>query len=280
MSNNSFKLILIVNLFLLSFSGISQESKLISTEPFCIGEIRNFYSEILHENRALNIYLPPSYHISQELSYPVIYLLDGSADEDFIHIAGLVHFGAFPWVKMLPECIVVGIANTDRMRDYTFPTTIQADQIEYPSSGQSERFIECIENEIQPIIEENYRTKGIKTLIGQSIGGLLASEILIKKPYLFSHYIIVSPSLWWDNGSLLMHNPVSGRVAIDERIEVYICAGNEHETIVKDSKLLVDRISVTHAPFIQSTYYFFEDQDHGSILHLAVYMALESMFGY
>lgn len=280
MSHNSTKSILIVIFFLYSFSAIAQDKKQMATEAFCIGEIQDFQSEILDEKRRLNIYLPPSYYTSQELSFPVIYLLDGSSDEDFIHIVGLVQFGAFPWVKMLPECIVVGIANTDRMRDYTFPTSISADKLEYPSSGQSEKFIECIENEIQPLIEENYRTKGSKTLIGQSLGGLLASEILIKKPYLFSHYIIVSPSLWWDNQSLLMYNPMSGRVPIDERIEVYVCAGNEHETIVKDSKFLVDRISVTHSPFIQSTYYFFGDQDHGNILHLAVYMALESMFSY
>jgi len=32
-------------------------------------------------------------------------------------------------------------------------------------------------------------------IIGQSLGGLLASEILMKKPELFNKYVIISPSL-------------------------------------------------------------------------------------
>ncbi|HLO38248.1 MAG TPA: alpha/beta hydrolase-fold protein, partial [Lacibacter sp.] len=75
---------------------------------FPLGIIRQLHSVELNENRTLNIYLPEGYH--KDSSYQVIYLLDGSADEDFIHVAGLVQFYNFPWVNVLPKSIVVGIA--------------------------------------------------------------------------------------------------------------------------------------------------------------------------
>ena len=43
-------------------------------------------------------------------------------DEDFIHISGLVQFGSFSWIHMIPESIVVGIANADRKKRFTYPT--------------------------------------------------------------------------------------------------------------------------------------------------------------
>ena len=106
-----------------SFSTITIAQKTVEKEntapkPFVIGEIVNIHSKELGENRTLNIYLPNGYHPDSLKRYPVIYLLDGSADEDFIHIAGLVQFGSFPWLNILPESIVVGIANVDRKRDF------------------------------------------------------------------------------------------------------------------------------------------------------------------
>src|SRR5690606_37465006 len=177
-------------------------------KPFILGVIHEIQSKELNETRILNIYLPEEYNPKDTTKYPVIYLLDGSADEDFIHIVGLVQFNSFEWVNQVPKSIVVGIATVDRRRDFTFPTTVTEDKSANPTSGHSNRFISFIEKELQPYIQEKYKTSSSKTIIGQSLGGLLATEILFKKPELFNKYIIVSPSLLWDNWSLLLE-PVS-----------------------------------------------------------------------
>ena len=133
--------------------------------PFVIGEIRELFSNELLEKRILNIYLPEGYTVSDTIHYPVIYLLDGSADEDFIHIAGLVQFASFEWVNQVSKSIVVGIATVDRRRDYTLPTTIAEDKMRFPSSGHSPRFLSFIEKELQPFIEKTYKTNRCKTII-------------------------------------------------------------------------------------------------------------------
>src|SRR5579862_1953642 len=99
-----------------------------NNKPFVLGIIDEIESGQLAEKRILNIYLPEGYNKNDTVTYPVIYLLDGSADEDFIHIAGLVQFNSFPWVNRMPKSIVVGIANVDRRRDFTYPTTVAADK--------------------------------------------------------------------------------------------------------------------------------------------------------
>jgi predicted alpha/beta superfamily hydrolase len=119
-----------------------------TTKPFVLGLIEEIQSKELAEKRVLNIYLPEGYNQNDTTKYPVIYLLDGSADEDFIHIVGLVQFNSFEWINQVPKSIVVGIATVDRRRDFTFPTTIEEDKKTYPTTGHSDKFIAFIEKEL------------------------------------------------------------------------------------------------------------------------------------
>ncbi len=191
-------------IFSSTFSYCQKPGKEIGKEkPFVLGVIDEIQSTELAEKRILNIYLPGGYNKNDTVKYPVVYLLDGSGDEDFIHVVGLYQFYTFPWINRVPKSILVGIATVDRRRDFTYPTTIEEDKKRYPTTGQSEKFINFIQKELQPYIEKKYKTIPSRTIIGQSLGGLLATEILLKKPGLFNQYIIISPSIWWDNGSIL-----------------------------------------------------------------------------
>ena len=162
------------------------------SKPFVLGIIDEIQSTVLSEKRILNIYLPEGYSKNDTIKYPVVYLLDGSADEDFIHIAGLFQFNNFSWIDRVPKSIVVGIANVDRKRDFTYATNIKVGLKNYETAGHSDKFIAFLENELQPFIEKKYKTNTSKTIIGQSLGGLLATEILLKKSTLFNKYIIIS----------------------------------------------------------------------------------------
>lgn len=245
-----------------------------NTQPFTIGETVSMRSEILNEQRILNIYLPNGYEAHTDKEYPVIYVLDGSVDEDFIHIAGLVQFGSFSWINMIPETIVVGIANVDRKRDYTYPSTDEDYKKKYPTTGHSEAFINFMEQEVQPLVDNKYRVTSEKTLIGQSLGGLLATEILYKKPDLFTNYIIVSPSLWYDYESLQKTTPKP----YDSEKSIYIAVGEEGPIMKRVAKNLYETLKKKQKNTTKIYYQFLENQDHGDALHLAVYGAFEALF--
>ncbi len=263
-------LIMVLSNFLIAQNKI----KIVNKSSLVIGEKVEIKSEILNENRVLNIYLPNGYSKDSIKEYPVIYLMDGSIDEDFIHISGLVQFGSFSWINMIPETIVVGVSNVDRKRDYTFHTNNKKLKKEFPTTGKSERFIDFIEKELQPFIDENYKTNTVKTLIGQSLGGLLATEILFKKPDLFDNYIIVSPSLWWDKESLLDYEPKKYQT----KKSIYIAVGKEGEIMEREAKDLYEKLKVEKMENTALYFRFLKDQNHGDALHLSVYFAFEKIF--
>jgi predicted alpha/beta superfamily hydrolase len=251
-------------------------SPFLGKTPFVLGETVQIQSGELGEARTLNIYLPPGYGQDSTRKYPVIYLLDGSADEDFIHIVGLVQFATFPWINMIPESIVVGIANVDRKRDFTFPSQNAEDLKNTPTSGGSERFIRFVEQELQPFIDRNYRTDSLRILIGQSLGGLVGTEILFKKPDLFSHYVLVSPSLWWNDEMLLKQD----RKAPSGPVTVYLTAGkDEPPVMVRTAEELAKQLRQDKSGHIRLWFKVMEGQDHGNILHQAVYEAFGQVFG-
>jgi predicted alpha/beta superfamily hydrolase len=256
-----------------------------ATKPFILGVIDEIQSKELAEKRVLNIYLPDGYNQNDTTKYPVIYLLDGSADEDFIHIVGLVQFNSFEWINQIPKSIVVGIATVDRRRDFTFPTTIKEDLKTYPTTGHSNNFISFIENELQPFMQAKYKTNNDKTIIGQSLGGLFATEVLLKKPTLFNKYIIISPSLWWDNGSILNINSNLLTANFNQQTKIYIGVGKEGLAPTKtprvmevDANLLTEKVKGIKSKNVTVYFDYLPQENHATIMHQAVSNAFRLLY--
>jgi len=256
-----------------------------SSKPFILGVIHEIHSIPLNENRVLNIYLPEGYNPTDTTRYPVIYLLDGSADEDFIHIAGIVQFNNFPWINRLPKTIVVGIANTDRKRDFTFHSQIESDNKRLPTAGGSANFIAFLEKELQPFIQNQFKTNNDKTLIGQSLGGLLATEILLSKPTLFNRYIIISPSIWWNNGSLLKKDAAILHETFINPTEIYIGVGKEGlapgefpRVMEVDANLVADKLKASKSKSLKVYFDYLPLEDHATVTHQAVFNAFRLLY--
>lgn len=249
-------------------------TKMYGQQPFNLGITEKINSTILKEERVLNIYLPAYYN--DTINYPVIYLLDGSADEDFIHVSGVLQF--MQMMSIIPDAILVGIGNVDRKRDFCFPTTIEQDKKDFPTTGGSANFIAFIESELQPFISQKYPTNENATLIGQSLGGLLATEILFKNPALFDNYIIVSPSLWWDEESLLTLADSALQQLPEQEMKIYLAIGKEHPTMVKDAKKLHRLLGHADKKNLELHFEQLKKEDHATILHNAVYHAFYLLF--
>jgi predicted alpha/beta superfamily hydrolase len=272
------------HLFLFLFIPVavfSQPAQKQDGKPFVLGVIDEIQSTVLNEKRTLNVYLPDGYSVDDTTRYPVVYLLDGSADEDFIHVVGAYQFNSFDWVQRAPKSIIVGIANIDRKRDFTFPTTIASDLKKFPTTGHSDKFITFLEKELQPYIVSKYRTTSSKTIIGESLGGLLAAEILLKKPTLFNKYIIISPSIWWDNGSLLKQSSELLNENFSRRTDIYIGVGKEGRTpgeVVRmqedDAKTLSEKIKTSKNKNVNVFFDYLPAETHATVAGQALMNAL------
>ncbi|MCK7591458.1 alpha/beta hydrolase-fold protein [Subsaxibacter sp. CAU 1640] len=258
------KKLLFITICFLSIS-VSAQTTEVSKTPLNIGEVVTLKSKILSEERVLNIYLPQGYKAQDTLKYPVLYVLDGTMNEDFLHIVGLTQF--FNLQYTMPETIVVGIANVDRKRDFTFQTTDKELKAKYPTTGASTKFIMFLESEVQPYIQKNYQVNDTKMLIGQSLGGLLATEVLLKRTELFTHYFIVSPSLWWDNESMLKDAKAYFSAQKDIPLYVYVSVGTEGEVMESEATKLSEMLKRSGKKKLKTDFKFLKDENHASILH-------------
>jgi len=253
------------------------------TKEFVLGTVRTIHSDILGEDRVLNVYLPQGY--DKNVKYPVIYLLDGSADEDFIHVVGIVQFNTFSWINRMPKSIVIGIANTNRKFNFTASSTRSSDNKLVPKNGGSADFIGFIEKELQPYIEKTYQTNDFKTIIGQSLGGLLATEILFSKPQLFSQYIIISPSLWWKDGSLLKEDPAVISKTYNQPTKIYIGVGKEgsidgskNHIMEEDAKRLYIKLQQSKSKSVKAFFDYLPEEDHATVTHQAIFNAFRLLY--
>ena len=267
-------------LMLHSFGQVKHQNGKIG--DFVLGQVHTLYSELLVEDRKLNIYLPEGYQA--DIAYPVIYLLDGSADEDFIHVAGILQHNNFPWVERTAPSILVGIANTQRKKDFTSPSSVAEDIKLIPDNGGSSNFRAFLAQELQPYIARQFKTNGTNTLIGQSLAGLFALEVLQKEPQLFDNYIIVSPSLWWRQEYMLADN-FKWASSYPKPINVYLAVGTEGKiydgllSMEESAKLLAVKLNHAHVGNFKLFFEQLQDEDHGTVGHQAILNAFKYFHG-
>jgi predicted alpha/beta superfamily hydrolase len=157
-------------------------------------------SRALGEKRLINVHVPAGY-AAGAARFPTLYMPDGGIDEDFPHVVNtvdsLVALGA------IRPVIVVGIPNTQRRRDLTGPTRIATDSTIAPRVGGSASFRRFIRDELIPAVNERYRTTDERTIVGESLAGLFIVETFLTEPTLFTRYVALDPSLWWNRGALV-----------------------------------------------------------------------------
>lgn len=167
--------------------------------PIEIGRSYELRSRILGDVRKLAVYLPPHYG-DERRTFPVVYLLDGGASEDFHHITAIAAISAA--YGMTQEVIIIGIEGRDRRHDLTSPSSNPLDRKSMPTAGGAEAYRHFLLSEVKPWAEGRFRTSGRSALMGESLAGLFVVETALTAPTSFDDFVAVSPSLWWSNGDL------------------------------------------------------------------------------
>ncbi|MBT0607380.1 alpha/beta hydrolase [Aequorivita echinoideorum] len=191
--------IILCALVAFSFIGCGKKG-IVPTDPVPAHEDFIINSKILGEERVINVWLPTKYKESQN-GLPVLYMPDGGIKEDFPHIANTLE--KLISEEKIPPFILVGIENTNRRRDLTGPSEVAYDKQYVPEPGGSNNFREFIKDELFPKIENSYRTKNKKALIGESLAGLFVVETLLLDQGMFDAYMAMDPSLWYNENYLV-----------------------------------------------------------------------------
>ncbi|WP_185956502.1 alpha/beta hydrolase [Changchengzhania lutea] len=193
-------------LFISYFNAISHAQQ-VNQGNIIMGTVDSIQSKTLNELRKIWVHVPNAGNNTTE-KYPVVYLLDGYAH--FASVTGMIQqLSSINGNTIVPKMIVVGIPNTNRMRDLTPVAEINAgDKTDESHSGGGEQFMDFLETELIPYIEEKYPTAPYKMYIGHSLGGLTVINTLLKRPELFSSYLAIDPSLWWADSFTLNESKI------------------------------------------------------------------------
>ncbi|WP_255206251.1 alpha/beta hydrolase [Janthinobacterium sp. BJB401] len=250
-------------------------------------EVRDIRAQALKRDYQVYVALPDSYRQGNK-RYPVLFVVD--ANYSFAIVRNIAqrlnkHAG-------MEEVVVVGLsyANGDggvysRRRDYT-PTTPRKHDYRsdmpgrQPAFGEAKAYGQFISGEVFPFIASNYRVNmQRKVFIGHSYGSLLGLQFLLTQPRTFEHYILGSPSLWYDAGVMFEREQAYAASHKDLPASVFfgigglekLAAGKKRSRSEEEADMLADlrefdgKLKSRKFPGLTSRLRVFEDEDHASV---------------
>ncbi|MBK9017268.1 MAG: alpha/beta hydrolase [Saprospiraceae bacterium] len=168
-------------------------------------------------NYPIKVALPENYSPETQ-TYATIYVLDGEQDFDFVAENCKKISNEFSTSNVL--VVSIGYGN-DRVDDYT-PTKAKE------GGGGAEKFMQFIENELIPRIESNYAVdtlRSSRTILGHSFGGLLGAYAFTNHNSVFGNYLMLSPSIWYDNEIMLRLEQENRNINSNNHQLVYLGLG-------------------------------------------------------
>jgi predicted alpha/beta superfamily hydrolase len=189
------------------------------------------------------VYVPDSSLVKTSERLPVIYVLDANLYFD-IYATILKKYSE---VGLLPASILVGVGYSSfekmeslRVRDYTFPVGLP--EYEMPVSGKADLFLNFMQNELVPMIDQKFSSDTTKRILtGHSLGGYFAMFTLLndlkENKNLFHGYIAASPSLHYNHNYLLRQFDSVGQVNSGAK-KIYVAYGDLENAELKTSMTL------------------------------------------
>jgi predicted alpha/beta superfamily hydrolase len=258
-------------------------------------EVQSLHSNILNRDLQLYIKLPWSYDRSDTV-YPVLYCTDANRSFPIYSTMSLIYETPGPET---PEILIVGVGykvDPDRMKalaqwtiwrthDLTPVNRIDIDQwwqhrlsplvdgekVEV-QSGAAADFLNCIQKEIIPFIEAQYRVSPTdRGLAGFSYGGLFTLYTLFHAPELFIRYFAGSPTMWQQ---LFLDEENYASTHTDLSAKLFITAGSNETELLKDLNGFIERLRSRNYPGLDLITHIFEGVGHASSYAASVSRAL------
>lgn len=261
-------------------------------------------SSITHKDYRIYIAIPEQ--PAPKEGYPIIYLLDGhltfSLTEQLAKqlskqqtikpavIVAIDYFGQDKWLTL-------------RAEDFTPPhnpvSTTDPVLKGEENGGGAKPFLQFINNELKPFIKQKYPiNKQQQALFGHSYGGLFTLFSFFTEPDSFQYYYAASPSIWWDNKSILRElnnylqaphtsstKPLQLMVSIGslEQIAPVNSSVDRQQRLAKRSQVnnaqaLIERLQAQPTSSLNITFTIFPEKNHIAVVPLAIEQALTNFF--
>ena len=201
-------------------------------------EFVDVYSDTIDDT--FRIFVAPPLVVEPGKTYPVVYALDANGTFGMVmETARLLSF-----TEEIPPAYIVGIgyavdsglsgALSKRYRDLTPTeggeleelTRQMATGTEIVMPGGGPLFLEFLRETIKPAIEASYPVDPKDTTLGgASLAGLFPAWTLLTQPDSFQRYIVISPSIWWNQEEVWQWEEAAAAQLQDIDATVFVTAG-------------------------------------------------------
>lgn len=233
-----------------------------------------------------------------ETGFATLYVLDANAM--FATAVDTVRFqrGQIP-------AIVVGIgypadATLDTQRryyDFSPPTPPEniwssgtSPRAKPEETGGEDAFLAFIETVVKPEVAKRFKVDASRqAILGHSLAGRFVLHALFTKPDAFSHYIAISPSVWWNEKSILAeaNSFIAARKTEESKESLLVMSAEFEQKIapgtpparadffrmarmVDNARELVESLEPLAEKGVESRFIEFADENHGSIVPVAI----------
>ena len=245
------------------------------------------------------VVLPPGYAASGARRYPAVFFTD--APQSAALIAGMAQRLTSGGRGLEPAILVgLGYAEGDsgqysRRRDYTPTPHGDIDAVsDMPGRpvayGEAEAYRRHLEAVVLPELERRFRIDpGRRIYLGHSYGGLFGVHVLLTAPTMFSHYVLISPSLWYNRKLMLARERGHATLNRDLPARALFLIGGEEtvpdpdpepfgnamNAMVEDQEAFVAALKARRYPSLTVESRVLPGENHGSVYVPAVRMGLE-----
>jgi len=149
---------------------------------------------------------------------------------DFLGRFAVLAGGSWPEIAL----IGVGYDTTDtrivmsrRATDLTPTASAPPPGVRFPpvSFGGAADFLAALIGDVRPIVNERVARPSVRVLVGHSFGGLFGLYTLFHQPESFDGYLLISPSLWWDNRIVFRYERAWNETKKTLRGPLFLAAG-------------------------------------------------------
>lgn len=210
--------------------------------------------------------------------FPVIYMLDGNS------VFGTAVEASRLQARALGPVVIVAIGypietpldGDRRYYDLTPKTDISSFRQRLGRdvvTGGRDEFLDFIVSQVRPLVASRYPVDPQRqTLFGHSLGGQFVLHAMFTRPGLFQTYVAGSPSIWWNERSLLQELEAFAAMPAETRNDLtlrIIVGADELGHILIDARNLVVKL-----PPMRVYYQEIDDESHVSMLPAAINSAL------
>lgn len=206
---------------------------------------------------------------AQRGPHPAALVLDG--DDQFGAAREAV--AALRRADAIPPLLLIGVGyggsyrapKNRRARDYT-PTHPADEPIE---TGGAPAFLEFLHGELLPALGRKYEIKSDNiALVGHSLGSLFGLYALSRPDAPFRHYLVSSPSIWWDNRSVLPLLEAAGQERPPAKA-FFSVGADDTPSMHGDLELLERQLAAKPLRNLECIFERFEGKDHYTALPVA-----------